>query len=57
MVGISCHGNSRFMQAMRNQIDIGLTNPNFESINNINIAGFHSNVLPVGNASVKSVNW
>ena len=44
------------MQAMRIQTDIGLSNPNFDLINNINIAGFHSNVLPVGNASVKSVN-
>ena len=45
MVGISSHGDPRFMQAMRIQIDIGLSNPNVESINNINIAGFHSNVL------------
>ena len=52
----SSHGNSRLMQAMRIQTDIGLSNPNFDLINNINIAGFHSNVLPVGNASVKSVN-
>ena len=57
MVGISSHGDSRLMQAMLIQTDIGLSNPNFESINNINIAGFYSNVRPVGNSSVKGVNW
>ena len=56
MVRISSHGDSRLMQAMLIQTDIGLSNPNFESINNINIAGFYSNVLPVRNVSVKSVN-